>query len=55
VLTAGDFDGDGLADLVLRTYRGDTEDTVEVHRGTAKDVVTARAAVTFSTSQFLTR
>ncbi|AIV35171.1 FG-GAP repeat domain-containing protein [Streptomyces sp. CCM_MD2014] len=55
VLTAGDFDGDGLADLVLRTYRGDTEDTVEVHRGTAEDVVTARAAVTFSTSQFLTR
>nr|WP_203602912.1 VCBS repeat-containing protein [Streptomyces coelicoflavus] len=54
VLTAGDFDGDGLADLVLRTYRGDTEDTVEVHRGTAKGVVTARAAVTFSTSQFLT-
>ncbi|MEV7209655.1 MULTISPECIES: VCBS repeat-containing protein [unclassified Streptomyces] len=55
VLTAADFDGDGLADLVLRTHRGDTEDTVEVHRGTAKDVVTARAAVTFSTSQFLTR
>ncbi|WP_455567845.1 FG-GAP repeat domain-containing protein [Streptomyces coelicoflavus] len=54
VLTAGDFDGDGLADLVLRTYRGDTEDTVEVHRGTAKGVVTARPAVTFSTSQFLT-
>ncbi|MCV2464091.1 VCBS repeat-containing protein, partial [Streptomyces sp. ICN988] len=55
VLTAADFDGDGLADLVLRTHRGDTEDTVEVHRGTAKGVVTARAAVTFSTSQFLTR
>ncbi|MFJ6073525.1 FG-GAP repeat domain-containing protein [Streptomyces sp. NPDC093065] len=54
VLTTGDFDGDGLADLVLRTYRGDTEDTVEVHRGTAKGLVTARAAVTFSTSQFLT-
>ncbi|MFE1202912.1 FG-GAP repeat domain-containing protein [Streptomyces sp. NPDC058762] len=54
VLTAADFDGDGLADLVLRTYRGDTEDTVEVHRGTAKDVVTAKPAVAFSTSQFLT-
>ncbi|MFI7393186.1 FG-GAP repeat domain-containing protein [Streptomyces tendae] len=53
VLTAADFDGDGLADLVLRTHRGDTEDSVEVHRGAAKDVVTARAAVTFSTSQFL--
>ncbi|MER6167200.1 FG-GAP repeat domain-containing protein [Streptomyces violaceorubidus] len=54
VLTAGDFDGDGLADLVVRTYRGDTEDSVEVHRGTAKGLVTERAAVTFSTSQFLT-
>ncbi|MBH5131324.1 VCBS repeat-containing protein [Streptomyces sp. HB-N217] len=54
VLTAADFDGDGLADLVLRTHRGDTEDTVEVHRGTAKDVVTAKPAVAFSTSQFLT-
>ncbi|WP_328561695.1 VCBS repeat-containing protein [Streptomyces coelicoflavus] len=54
VLTAGDFDGDGLADLVLRTYRGDTEDTVEVHRGAAKYLVTAKPAVTFSTSQFLT-
>ncbi|MFF0680493.1 FG-GAP repeat domain-containing protein [Streptomyces tendae] len=55
VLTTGDFDGDGLADLVLRTHRGDTEDSVEVHRGVPKDVVTARAAVTFSTSQFLAR
>ncbi|MFD8489035.1 FG-GAP repeat domain-containing protein [Streptomyces sp. NPDC059712] len=54
VLTAADFDGDGLADLVLRTHRGDTEDTVEVHRGTAKEVVTAKPAVAFSTSQFLT-
>ncbi|MDU0255145.1 VCBS repeat-containing protein [Streptomyces sp. PU10] len=54
VLTAADFDGDGLADLVLRTHRGDTEDTVEVHRGTAKNVVTAKPAVAFSTSQFLT-
>ncbi|MGV9553401.1 FG-GAP repeat domain-containing protein [Streptomyces ardesiacus] len=53
VLAAGDFDGDGLADLVLRTHRGDTQDTVEVHRGSAEDLVTARAAVTFSTSQFL--
>ncbi|GAA2581165.1 MULTISPECIES: VCBS repeat-containing protein [Streptomyces] len=54
VLTAGDFDGDGLADLVVRTYRGDTEDTVEVHRGAAGALVTTRAAVTFSTSVFLT-
>ncbi|MGC0383986.1 FG-GAP repeat domain-containing protein [Streptomyces sp. SAI-129] len=54
VLTAGDFDGDGLADLVVRTHRSDTKDSVEVHRGTAKGLLTARAAVTFSTSQFLT-
>ncbi|WP_189230042.1 FG-GAP repeat domain-containing protein [Streptomyces flaveolus] len=53
VLTAGDFDGDGRADLVVRTYEGDTEDSVEVHRGAAKGLVTQRAAVTFSTSQFL--
>ena len=53
VLTAGDFDGDGLADLVVRTHRSDTKDSVEVHRGTTKDLLTARAAVTFSTSQFL--
>jgi hypothetical protein len=53
VLTAGDFDGDGLADLVLRTHRSDTKDSVEVHRGTAKALLTTRAAVTFSTSQFL--
>ncbi|MYS73741.1 VCBS repeat-containing protein [Streptomyces sp. SID5926] len=55
VLTAGDFDGDGRADLVLRTSQGDTKDSVEVHRGAAKDLVTARAAVTFSTAQFLPR
>ncbi|WP_399886839.1 FG-GAP repeat domain-containing protein [Streptomyces sp. BBFR51] len=54
VLTAGDFDGDGLADLVVRTYQGDTKDAVEVHRGAAKALVSAEAAVTFSTSDFLT-
>ncbi|CAM5430361.1 VCBS repeat-containing protein OS=Streptomyces tendae OX=1932 GN=GUR47_20020 PE=4 SV=1 [Streptomyces tendae] len=54
VLTAGDFDGDGLADLVVRTSQGDTKDSIEVHRGAAKGLLTARAAVTFSTSQFLT-
>ncbi|MET7324048.1 VCBS repeat-containing protein [Streptomyces sp. NPDC005549] len=53
VLTAADFDGDGLADLVVRTCPSDTKDSVEVHRGTTKGLVTARAAVTFSTSRFL--
>ncbi|MEU3662154.1 VCBS repeat-containing protein [Streptomyces sp. NPDC032940] len=55
VLSVGDFDGDGHADLVVRTSEGDTEDSVEVHRGgSARELVTAQAAVTFSTSQFLT-
>ncbi|MER7779605.1 VCBS repeat-containing protein [Streptomyces sp. NPDC096191] len=54
VLTAGDFDGDGRADLVVRTYQGDTKDTVEVHRGAAEGLVTTEPALTFSTSYFLT-
>ncbi|MFE5397492.1 FG-GAP repeat domain-containing protein [Streptomyces sp. NPDC056568] len=53
VLTTGDFDGDDLADLVVRTYRGDTQDTVAVYRGAEKGLVAAEA-VTFSTSAFLT-
>lgn len=53
VLAVGDFDGDGRADLAVRTYQGDTEDTVEVHLGSAKELLTAEAAVTFSTSAFL--
>ncbi|MFI2411510.1 FG-GAP repeat domain-containing protein [Streptomyces sp. NPDC018947] len=54
VLAVGDFDGDGRADLALRTYPRDTEDSIEIHRGTAGELVAARAAVTFSTSAFLT-
>ncbi|WP_460111328.1 FG-GAP repeat domain-containing protein [Streptomyces sp. YKOK-J1] len=53
VLTAGDFDGDGRADLVVRTHRGDTKDTVAVYRGSAKDLLDDRPAVTFSSSEFL--
>ncbi|MFG3152333.1 FG-GAP repeat domain-containing protein [Streptomyces sp. NPDC048219] len=53
VLAVGDFDGDRRADLVVRTYEGDTADSVEVHRGAAEGLVTGRASVTFSTSQFL--
>ncbi len=55
VLSVGDFDGDGRADLALRTYRGDTEDRVEIHPGVVKGLVSAQAAVTFSTAEFLTR
>ncbi len=53
LLTAADFDGDGRADLVLRTHRGETEDTVTVLPGTRKGLVAARPAVRFSTSEFL--
>ncbi|MEV5549097.1 VCBS repeat-containing protein [Streptomyces sp. NPDC052309] len=53
VLAAGDFDGDGRADLAVRTYQGETKDTVGVHRGTARGLVAAEAAVTFSTAEFL--
>jgi hypothetical protein len=53
VLTAGDFDGDGRADLAVRTYRGETKDTVAVYPGAKKGLVAAEPAVTFSTSEFL--
>ncbi|MFF4347389.1 FG-GAP repeat domain-containing protein [Streptomyces sp. NPDC001530] len=54
VLTVGDFTGDGRADLVVRTYRGETKDTVAVYPGAAKGLVAAEPTVTFSTSEFLT-
>ncbi|OXY97661.1 FG-GAP repeat domain-containing protein [Streptomyces diastatochromogenes] len=53
VLAAGDFDGDGRADLVVRTYRGETRDTVAVYRGTKRGLLEAKPAVTFSSSAFL--
>ncbi|MGV9983099.1 FG-GAP repeat domain-containing protein [Streptomyces olivaceus] len=56
ILAAADFDGDGRADLVLRTVRGETTDTVEIHPGAAKAaLVTPKPSLTFSTSQFLPR
>ncbi|MGW3030096.1 FG-GAP repeat domain-containing protein [Streptomyces sp. NPDC001178] len=54
VLAVGDFDGDGRADLALRTYLGETKDTVTVHPGVKKGLVAAKPTVTFSTSEFLT-
>ncbi|MEU6373511.1 VCBS repeat-containing protein [Streptomyces sp. NPDC046909] len=54
VLTVADFDGDGRADLVVRTYRGETKDTVAVYAGEKKGVVSAKPTLTFSTSAFLT-
>ncbi|MFE2643155.1 FG-GAP repeat domain-containing protein [Streptomyces nigra] len=55
VLATGDFDGDDRADLVVRTYVGETKDTVAVYPGrAAKDGLLAAApTVTFSSSEFL--
>jgi hypothetical protein len=53
VLAVGDFDGDRRADLVVRTHRGETKDTVAVYRGTAQGLQAARPTTTFSTSEFL--
>lgn len=55
VLATGDFDGDDRADLVVRTYVGETKDTVAVYPGRpAKDgLLAAEPTVTFSSSEFL--
>ncbi|MCX4665611.1 VCBS repeat-containing protein [Streptomyces sp. NBC_01381] len=52
VLGIADFDGDGLADLALRTYRGDGEDTVGVYPGMKGDLVARKPQLTFSTADF---
>lgn len=53
VLTVADFTGDGRADLVVRTYDGETKDTVAVYPGSKTELVTAKPTITFSTSEFL--
>ncbi|MGI5456508.1 FG-GAP repeat domain-containing protein [Streptomyces sp. CA-249302] len=53
VIAVGDFDGDGRADLAVRTYRGETKDTVAVYPGVRKGLVAEEPAVTFSSSEFL--
>ncbi|MFS8200414.1 FG-GAP repeat domain-containing protein [Streptomyces sp. CWNU-52B] len=53
VLKVADFDGDGRADLVVRTYQGDTKDTVAVYPGMKKGLIARKPGLTFSTSEFL--
>jgi hypothetical protein len=53
VVAVGDFDGDGRADLAVRTYRSETKDTVAVFPGRKQGLVAAEPSVTFSTSAFL--
>ncbi|MGC9540046.1 FG-GAP repeat domain-containing protein [Streptomyces sp. UG1] len=55
VVSTGDFEGDRRADLVVRTYAGETKDTVAVYPGTKKGLVTAKPSVTFSSAEFLAR
>jgi hypothetical protein len=53
ILAVADFDGDKRADLVVRTYRGETKDTVAVFPGRKSGLVAAEPEVTFSTAGFL--
>ncbi|MEV5983169.1 VCBS repeat-containing protein [Streptomyces sp. NPDC052114] len=54
VLQVADFDGDKRADLVLRTYRGEGEDTVGVYPGLKNgELVSRKPGLTFSTAEFL--
>ncbi|MDO0913193.1 VCBS repeat-containing protein [Streptomyces sp. DT2A-34] len=55
VVTVGDFDEDGRADLVVRTSAGETKDTVAVYPGRKQGLVAAEPSVEFSSSGFLTR
>ncbi|MFE3033371.1 FG-GAP repeat domain-containing protein [Streptomyces canus] len=52
VVAVGDFDGDGRADLAVRTYRSETKDTVAVFPGKKRGLVSTEPTVTFSTSAF---
>ncbi|MFI9346253.1 FG-GAP-like repeat-containing protein [Streptomyces sp. NPDC052773] len=55
VVAAGDFDGDGRDDLVVRTHRGETEDTVALYQGAKSGLLARTPVLTFSTSGFLAR
>ncbi|MFD2688784.1 VCBS repeat-containing protein [Streptomyces phyllanthi] len=53
VLAVADFTGDGRADLAVRTYRGETKDTVALYPGRKEGLVAAKPRLTFSTAEFL--
>ncbi|MGW0912917.1 FG-GAP repeat domain-containing protein [Streptomyces sp. NPDC002784] len=55
VVSVADLDGDGRADLTVRTYASQTRDTVAVYPGTEQGLVAQEPAVTFSTAGFLSR
>jgi hypothetical protein len=55
VLAVADFTGDGRADLVVRTYRGETEDTVALFPGEKDGPVATAPDITFSTAAFLSK
>ena len=54
VVEVADLDGDRRADLVVRSYAGESEDTVAVYPGRRSGVVARKPEVTFSTAEFLT-
>jgi len=51
----GFFDGDGRDDLVVRTHRGETEDTVALYPGAKSGLLARTPVLSFSTSGFLAR
>nr|WP_067285042.1 VCBS repeat-containing protein [Streptomyces jeddahensis] len=52
IVAVADFDGDKRDDLVVRTYRGETRDTVAVFPGRKSGLVVGEPEVTFSTAEF---
>lgn len=53
VLEATDLDGDGRADLVVRTYRGESTDAIAVYPGVeGGSLLAGKPQVTFSTAEF---
>ncbi|MFG2757877.1 VCBS repeat-containing protein [Streptomyces wuyuanensis] len=50
LLRRADFDGDGRAEIVTRTHRGESADVIAIHPGTGDR---GRPLITFSTSVFL--